>query len=319
MESLFFTQSGCVLFDAVPPLDDVERALEAWPVVAKQAPAPGDDGWIATGPGFVIELRNRAATIVDVVDRPWPDDPRAAAEVPALASAWKGGTFGPSAAPGALARAKVQSWAWEDGKAAAERHRAFVRLRTVVKLSLEDGKSELPKGHDPVHELTTLTELAGTLLRLPGATAFFLPGGEALRSREHVAEVLKRKTGLGPPALDLWCNVRAVGLGQEADARWMLVDVVGMRQLRLVDQEALFADDQEDPDAVMALLRNACVHLVAGRPLPEGSTSEDPRGRRWKASSATGLLAPSNRPVLRWLPEESASPTPDFLARLQQR
>jgi hypothetical protein len=319
MENYFFTQSGCVLFDAAPALEDVERALEAWPVVGKQAPAPGDDGWIASGSGFVVELRNGTAVIVDVVDRPWPDDPRAAAEVPALASAWKGGIFGPSAAPGALARAKVQSWAWEDGKAAAERHRAFVRLRTVVKLSVEEGKGELPEGHDPVHELTTLTELAGALLRLPGATAFFLPGGEALRSREHVADVLRRKTGLGPPPLHLWCNVRMVGLGQEGDTRWTLVDVVGMRQLRLVDQEALFADGQEDPDAGMALVRNACLHLVAGRPLPEGSTSEDARRRRWKASSATGLLAPPNRAVLRWVPEESASPSREFLAKLQPR
>jgi hypothetical protein len=319
LENYFFTQSGCVLFDSAPALEEVERALEAWPVVGKQAPAAGDDGWIASGPGWVIELRNRTGVIVDVVDRPWPDDPRAAVEVPGLASAWRAGIFGPSAAPGALARAKVQSWGWAEGKAAAERHQGFVRLRTVVKLSSAEGKGDLPKGHDPIHELTTLTELAGTLLRLPGATAFFLPGGEALRGREHVADVLKQKTGVGPPPLELWSNVRMVGLGQEGGTRWMLVDVVGMRQLRLVDQEALFADGQEDPDAVMALLRNACLHLVAGRPLPEGSTSEDARRRRWKASSATGLLAPPNRAVLRWTPEESASPSQAFLATLQPR
>lgn len=319
MENFFFTQSGCVLFDAAPTLEEVERALEAWPIVGKQAPAPGEDGWIASGPGFVIELRNGTGVVVDVVDRPWPDDPRAAAEVPALASAWKGGVFGPSAAPGALARAKVQSWAWKDGRIAAESHRGFVRLRTIVKLAVEQGKGELPKGHDPVHELTTLTELAGALLGLPGATAFFLPGGEALRSRQHVADVLRQKTGLGQPPLDVWCNVRVVGLGQEGDARWVLVDVVGMRQLRLVDQEALFADGREDPDAVVALLRSACLHLVAGRVLAQGSTSQDARRRRWRASSATGLLAPPDRAVLRWVPEESPSPGQEFLAKLQPR
>lgn len=319
MENYFFTQCGCVLFDAAPTLEDVERALEPWPVVGKQAPAPGEDGWIASGPGFIVELRNGAAVMVDVVDHAWPDDPLAAGEVPALASAWKAGIFGPSAVPGALARAKVQSWAWKDGKVAAERHRGFVRLRTVVRLSSEEGKRELPKGHDPVHELTTLTELAGTLLGLPGATAFFLPGGEALRSRQHVADVLKQKTGLGLPPLDVWCNVRVVGLGQEGDARWVLVDVVGMRQLRLMDQEALFADGREDPDAAVALLRSACLHLVAGRALPEGSTSQDARRRRWKASGATGLLAPPNRAVLRWVPEESASPGQEFLEKLQPR
>jgi hypothetical protein len=319
MESFFFTQSACVLFDKAPALEDVEHALEAWPVAGHQVPAPGEDGWIASGPGFVIELRNRAAVIVDVVGRPWPDDPRAAVEVPALASAWKSGIFGPSAAPGALGRAKVQSWAWQDGRAAADRHGAFVRLRTVVELSAEDGKGELPKAHDPVHELTTLTELGGTLLRLRGASAFFLPGGEALRSREQVDAALKRKTGIGPPPLDLWVNLRGVGLGQEGDRRWMLVDLVGMRQLRLLDQEAIFAEGQEDPEAVMPLLRNACLHLVEGKPLPAGSTSEDGRRRRWSASSATGILAPLNRAVLRWLPEESARPSEEFLAKLRPR
>src|SRR6266542_1417621 len=185
MENFFFTQCACVLFDHAPALEDVERALEGWPVAGQQAPAPGEDGWIASGAGFVVELRTGAAVIVDVVDRPWPDDPRAAAELPALAAAWKGGMFGPSSAPGALARAKVQSWAWEDGAATADRHGALVRMRTVVELA-SDGSRELPKEHDPVHELTTLTEMAGALLRLRGATAFFLPGGEALRSRDQV-------------------------------------------------------------------------------------------------------------------------------------
>ena len=190
-----------------------------------------------------------------------------------------------------------------------------MRLRTVVELPSD--APALPRDHDPLYELNTITELAGALLGLRAATALFMPGGEALRSREQVEAVLRRKTGFGPPPIDLWANARAVGLGREGDAQWLLVDVVGMRQLRLPDQEALFTEGEEDSDAVAALLRNACLHLVAGKAIPEGSTSDDALGRRWKASPALGLLAPANRPVLRWLRDGSAPPSDALLARLR--
>lgn len=310
-----FTQCACVLFDQAPALEDVGKALDGWALAGEQRPALGEDGWIACGPGFVVELRTGAAVILDLVDRPWPDGARAASENPALDAAWRSGIFGPTSAPGALARAREQAWAWEEGAATADRHRAFVRLRTVAELP-DDGPRQLPKDHDPVHELTTVTEMAGALLRLPGATALFMPGGETLRSREQVEATLRRKTGVGPPPIELWLNLRAAGLGQEGEVRWVLVDVVGMGQLRFPDQEAIFAEGQEQSDAVAALLRNVCLHLVAGKAIPESSTADDGRGRRWKASAAKSVLAP-NRPVLRWLPEESARLTEATLEKLR--
>jgi hypothetical protein len=90
-----------------------------------------------------------------------------------------------------------------------------------------------------------------------------------------------------------------------------------MRQLRLPDQEAIYAEGQEQADAVAALLTNACLHLVSGKGIPEGSTSDDGRGRRWNASAATGVLAPAKRDVVRWLPEQSARPSEAFLAKLR--
>lgn len=316
MPSLLFTQCAAVLFDAPPSLEEVERALAAWPVAGAQKPAEGDDGWIASGPGFLVELRKGGAVIVDVVDRPWPDDPRAALEKPALAAAWRAGQLGIASAPGALARARQQCWAWADGPDAAARHRAFVRMRKVVPLKDESGS--LPKDHDPVHELATLTEMAAPLLRLPGASALFFPGGEALRSREQVEEVLQRKVGVGPPSLDLWVNLRALGLGEEGATKWALVDTIGMRQLRLPDHEAIFADGQEEPDAVAQMLTNACLHTAAGKGIAPGSTMDDARGRRWKASQATGLLSPE-RPVIRWNPEAGPAPSEAFLARGKAR
>ena len=314
MGKFFYTQCACVLFDSAPALDDVERALESWALAARQAPAPGEDGWMACGPGFVVDLSGGGSVIVDLLDRPWPDDPLAVSKDPVLEAAWRSGQFGPTSAPGALARAQTHGWSWDQGAAAAERHRALLRLRTVVELGT-DAPGEALKGHDPVHELTMLTEMAGGLLGLPGASALFLPGGEALRSPEQIRVVLRRKAGSGPPPIDLWLNLRTVGLGQEGDNRWSIVDVVGMGQLRLPDQEALFGEEQERGDGVVPLLRYACTHLVSGNGIADGSTVEDLRGGLWSATSATGVLAP-NRSVLRWLPQKGARPSEEFLARL---
>jgi len=310
--SFLFTQCAAVLFDGAPGLAAIEKALEGWTIAGPQQAAPGDGGWVTSGPGFVLALARGGSVVVDLVDRPWPDLPGPADT--AVLAAWRGGIFGPSASPGALVRARAQSWSWVDGAAAADRHRAFVRLRTWVRVS-EQGA--LPKGHDPAHELTTLGELAGDLLHLPGATAFFLPGGEALRSREQVEAVQQRKAGLGPPPLELWTNTRAMALGEQGGLRWMLVDVVGMGQLRLLDQEALFAESAEDAEAVAPLLRSACLHLLGGQGFGPGSTADDARGRRWRASSATGLLAPG-RPVVRWLPEAVPPPGEAVLAALEK-
>jgi hypothetical protein len=310
--SFLFTQCTAVLFDRPPPLEGLEKALGNWTIAGPQRAAPGEDGWVASGPGFVLALAKGGKVVVDAVDRAWPDNPSSAD--PGVLAAWRGGIFGPSASPGALARARQQSWSWVGGAAAADRHRAFVRLRTWVALT-EGGA--LPKGHDPAHELTTLGELAGDLLQLPGASAFFLPGGEALRSREQVEAVRRQKAGLGPPPLELWTNTRAMGLGEHGGLRWVLIDVVGMGQLRLPDQEALFAENTEDAEAVAPLLRNTCLHLLGGHGLGPGSTADDARGRRWKASSATGILAP-RRPVIRWLLESAPPPGDAVLAALEK-
>jgi hypothetical protein len=314
VETFSFTQCACVLFERAPSLEDVERAIDSWNPVGRPNPAAGEHGWALSGPGFILELRRGGHALVDVVDRPWPDDPAAGEATPALGAAWRAGAFGPLSTPGALSRAIDQPWLWEDGAAVAGRHAAFVRLRTGY-ATPEGAPRDLPHDHDPVYELTLLTELAQPLLRLDGALAFFVPGGEALRSREQVDAAFARKVGQGPPPFELWSNVRSIALLKEGEVRWLALDVVGMGQLRLPDQEAIFAEGQEKPDAIEALLRNVCLHLVSARPVPPGSTSDDARGRRWRASIAVGIVAPQ-RPVLRWLPEGSARPPEATLLKL---
>ncbi|HYV65765.1 MAG TPA: hypothetical protein VE964_05955 [Myxococcales bacterium] len=312
MERFSFTQCACVLFDHAPALEVVERALKDWTIVGEPNQGEGDDGWAVCGPGFVAELRGGGFAVIDVLDRAWPDDAATAESVPAIGSAWHAGAFGPAATPRALARAMDQSWAWPEGAQTASGHGGVVRLRTGT-ASSEEAPVEGDAQSDPLYELTSLTELARPLLRLPGALAFFVPAGEALRSRAQVEAALDRKVGFGPPPIELWSNLRSVALPGEGSVSWLLMDVVGMGQFGQPDPEALFAEGQEQPDAVETLLRNVCLHLTSARLIPAGATADDGSGRRWRATAASGVVAPS-RPVLRWLPEQSVRPTEAELA-----
>lgn len=316
MPESFVLQCAAVLLEEPPTAKEVQVALSGWPW-APQNPAEGEDGWMTCGPGFTVDRRGQRKVVIDAFNRAWPDDPGAAGESPALAGAFKRGLFGVVTEPGALARAKAQAWAWPEGPAAVARHRGVLRLRTMIELA-DDARREPPAGYDALHDLTVLTELAGALLELRAACAVFFPGGEALRSREHVKQVLGQKLGLGPPPLELWVNLRAVPLGKDAGAQWMLSDTVGMAQLRAMDVEAIYADGQEDPAAVAGMLSNGCLHLAAGKPLPSGSTADDARGRRWKATHADSLVMP-RRQVVRWLPEASARPGEVLFAKGKAR
>jgi hypothetical protein len=313
MENVFLTQCACVLFDGVPALDALEVALAGWDLSDRQAAAPGEHGWTVAGRGFLISLRGSGVAVVDVVPRPWPDDPSEARAHPSLGAAWRAGLFGSFAEPGALVRAKQQDGLWPEARTVADRHRAFVRLRTGYRATA-GGEPAPPADHDALHELLTLTELADALMGIPGALAFFVPAGEALRSRDHVREVLTRKVGVAAPPLELWTNTRGVRLDAETDPRWLLLDVVGMAQLELPDQEALFAEGSEAPENVEALLRNACLHLLAGRPIPPGTTADDRGGHRWRAGVAEAVLGP-RRQVLRWQPEAGPRPGDEILPR----
>jgi uncharacterized protein DUF4261 len=313
VESFAFSQCACVLFERVPALADVERAFERWTVAGKSKASDGDDGWAVSGPGLILALPDGSFALADLVARAWPDDPAVAA-APGLAAAFRAGMFGPGTTPGALKRAADQSWAWPEGASAAGRHGGLVRLRMGYGRP-QGAPADYQGGQDPIYELALLTEISRSLVGMKGALGFFVPSGEALRSREQVEAAMARKAGRSPPPVDMWSNIRAVALLEEEGERWLLVDMVGMGQLGLPDHEAIFADGKEEPGAVQGLLRNACMHVLSGRPIPPGSTSDDGAGRRWTASFAHGIVAP-RREVVRWLPEQSPRPSQGLLEKL---
>ena len=316
MPTFSFTQCVAVLFANTPDAEQIEAALERWPLAGNGKAAEGDDGWALSTGGYVLDAADGGYVAVDVVPRRWPDDPEAIAASPGLSSAWSQGAFGPAATPGALARAADQPWLWDGAATAVGDHQAFVRFRTGLVAPEPDSPeaAKAPK-RDRAFELSLLTEMAQPFLQKKGALAFFAPAGEALRSREQIDAALRRKVGAGQLPFDLWTNVRAVALSRTPEAGWHCLDVVGMAQLGLPDVDAIFAEGREDPEAVEQLLRNACLHLLSGHTIGPGSTSDDAKGRRWEASHAFALVAP-RRPVVRWLPYGRSRASQGLIAKL---
>ena len=100
VESFAFSQCVCVLFERVPVLTDVERALERWTVAGKSKASEGDDGWAVSGTGLIVALPDGSYALVDLVGRAWPDD-AAVASAPGLGAAFRAGMFGPGTTAGA--------------------------------------------------------------------------------------------------------------------------------------------------------------------------------------------------------------------------
>jgi hypothetical protein len=312
-----FSACVAVLFDRPVSADDLADALNrlAPPTVVKAAEA-----WEFSGPAAVIPYRPEVngSLVADAVDRPWPDamgDPKTD---PTLFAAWSVGAFGPYTFPGSLTRATLQSWAWPDGKAVLNGHKAFARLRISYTLGGGPDAPTLPEEYDPVAELKFLTGAAIEVLTLPGAICYFNPSGEAIRPPELVSDALRYADEEQVPPLDLWANVRLYDAGDG----WRLMDTVGHSQLDKPGLPGPFPDlevglppgDKYEPQEIDGFLRNVSIYLLDHGPvIRDGDTIDGPGDVRWRAKvRKNGLVVPP-RPTVRFFPDDGSTPPPSML------
>lgn len=305
-----FTASAVVLAESAPTLDAIEAALPEVEVKARHG-TPSDNVWMG-GPSLLVAMRpevNGFVTI-DVVDRPWPDtmgDPTTDID---LFGAWSLGAFGPFVFPGNLTRARAFALRFAEAKRAVEKHGALVRVRASYVLGAPDDAPALPSDYDPLEELRFVTDLARSLLDVPGALAYFDPNGEVLLDAASLARSLEHHRESELPPFDVWSTIRFFPLEEGPEPKWVAMDTIGMEQLDILDQEACFRPDDVDPDDVAELLRNISLYLLErGNVIRDGDTLEGPGGV-WRASEAEESLAPAPRPTLRWAREGAGVPPP---------
>lgn len=300
----FYTQTVVVLFELAPAVEALRAALAPGFEVVKSLDG-GDDAWFG-GPGLLVAYRREVngALVVDVVDRPWPDDMGDPKDGTSLFGAWTLGQLGPLTFPGNLARAAQQAWRWRDGApAAVAAHQGFVRLRLTYVGGASQDAPVMPRDCDPVHELEFLTRAARALLDLPSALAFFVPGGEILLSRELLDGISRHFHAHGLPPVAAWCNLRLFNL----DGGWSLMDTVGNWQLDLPDMEAAFPKGSRDLGEVDEFLRNATdYHREKGADIVKDGETMDLSGRPpWRGLHFEDSLLSPPRRVLRWIPVDA--------------
>jgi hypothetical protein len=295
-----FTQGVCVLLDRPATLDDIESALGSYDVRGRR---DGGGAWEFGGPTVIVAYRpeENGLVAIDTVDKPWPDamgDPK---DQSMVFGAWSMGHFGPFTFPGNLERAAQHSWTWEPGKSIADRHKAFLRIRSSYAFGAKDDAPVLPADYEPYPELEFVTKLASALLEVPGALCYFNPGGEILRDQDGLRESLNFGWSNNLPPFDIWSNVRLFKIDDE----WTLMDTVGNGQLDLPDIEACFHSESYDCGEIDNFLRNITLYLLRnGEVIDPGDTIDGPGGARWQSHPFENGLCDPPRRVLRFLPQD---------------
>jgi hypothetical protein len=298
MSAGFFVQGVAILFPQAPFDPELEAALA--PLGASPRPGTAQN---LHATSWVLPLRSDAggAVLVDVLPRPWPDafgDPETDASTFVARGA---GAFGPGAWPGGLQRAARGS-PEADALARVERHLGVVRVRLTYALDLPDGAPLFPGGRDPVAELRAVLEVAGAVLRLPGALAFYNPNAEVLVTPPAFERAMAASGRALPWPLVV--AVRELPLEQPAGR---LLDTLGLgaqfdrARFALLDHEILLGDGV-DPEKARRMLQGlSATAIQRGQDWQEGDEVEGPGGS-WVARRQEEALVVPPRPVWRWLP-----------------
>ncbi len=300
-----FDQSAIVLFQHAPSLDEIEAVLGDFHVAGRTEANtdPEQQHWAYEGEALVLTLQDNTGTaiIVDVVNHSWVDWPEPKDDEK-LFSAFAAGAFGPAVTPGCMNRTVKQTWIWPGAKDVANKHKAMVRIRTTRMMASDEQLEQEPL--DPKVELRIVTAIAIQVMTLDGALAYFNPNGEAMRDPETVAESLEWHEDEGLLPLELWSNVR-IGL-IETGAKWLVMDTVGMVQLKLPDVECCFEDGKYNRQEVDTFLRNVCQYLfdMGGDMIREGDTMEGPGGKTWDVLVFENPIANPMRKTIRFLPQD---------------
>lgn len=298
------SQTVAVLFETAPSVDSLAIALARFTPAARAA-VGGEFAWRLSGPGFIVPFQAEVNgfALVDVCAHPWPDTMGHTQDATSTFDGWVLGHFGAQTHPGSLARALAQPWHWSSAPKAVHTHRAFVRIRTTYVLGSDDSSPLRPDEWDPVAEMQFVSEIAAAVLTLPSALAWFVPGGEVLRSPAQFHELRERATPSDPLPLTLWASVRLFRLQAEPpDHDWTLMDTVGMQQFEVTDHEALFRRRDEVAAAdVDRFLRNIALYeLRAGPVIVDRDTADGPDGTTWRARRIAEAHTAPPRAVLRW-------------------
>jgi hypothetical protein len=304
----FNTQVVAILLQNPVTLEQVREVL--WDFGKSDDHSGTDDpaAWAIGSRGFNIFYdgpKKEGAVILDIIDRPWPDDMGDMQTSPMVMMAWTMGQFGPGAFPGSLERACQQSWSWPDAQETVQKHAAFIRLRLTYMTGEQDENAPLlPEGYDASdsqHELAFLDDIAKSLLDLPGALCYFNPSGEVVMPPQVLVERSAAAQDANLPNLSAWANIRLF----RASDQWSLMDSVGNAQFETPDMEILVSNGNDEAlNDYDGFIRNLTWYLMQNPgAIKDGHTADGPGGQLLRAQFFSNPLIVPPRDVILWLPD----------------
>lgn len=296
-----FTQGFCVLTDRNIDMEVVKAALATYN--PRYVEATPESNWQMGGEFLVLDgpITGLIAT-VDIVNRQWPDEMGSPQEDPMTFGAWTMGFFGPLTFPGNLERAVQHSPRREKNQTLKDKHRGFIRLKSCYKV---DGPNDrlIPENYKPLDEIRFLTDIAVSLINIPGCLCYFNPGGEMILDKQTLVEWLDVSDKHNLPPIEVWSNIRLFTI----DSTWSVMDTIGNEQFDLPDFEAFFKTAQYDASKIDFYLRNITLHFLnpASKILKDGDGIDGPEGRKsnWRVLVSETATSTPPRDVARLVPE----------------
>jgi hypothetical protein len=292
-----FLQTGVILFDRLPSLDEVAAVLAGVPIVRRRE-RDGNSGYWFGGEGMLLVETgsgNNGAIAVELFHRPWPDSMGSPETDTELFGAWAMRQFGLTNFPYGLARANAE------GTAARSDHASFVRLNLSYVFGAGADALVCPEDRDVEAELRAVAGLAELVCAIPGAVGWFAPNGEVWLPLPEARAKLARQAA-GELLTELWVTTRAYPAG-----RHLLVETVGVAPMsrKLAEaydhQVVVLPDLGLDGDVVSRFVLELSGAARGGSKVVPSEPVLGPGGR-WFAS-LVNTDNPPPRPVVRWLHE----------------
>jgi hypothetical protein len=297
-----FLQTGVLLLDRAPSLDELEGCLSNEEIGRRVEPSPEGPDWLS-GDGSLIVATNsgtNGAIAVNVFARVWPDSMGSPEHDPELFGAWAMRHFGISTFPLALARAAAQATIGAE-------HAAFIRLNLSYVFGVGEDAPVCPADRRVAAELEAVAGLALRLSALPGVTAWFAPGGEVLLPIDAARALLARQAAreLVP---ELWISTRSYPAGQMLVVETVGIGALGEKLSETLDHQLLLPDLGLDPDVVIRFLLELSGAARFGSEVVPAEPVLGPGGRWYPSRAKTDNPPP--REVVRWAHESGAAHEP---------
>jgi hypothetical protein len=297
-----FVETMVLLLRSVPTIQEIKTVLGEFTI--NRVRKEGIDTWEHCGPAIFLEYREECfgQYVIDIVDRPWPDELDYDKPDTTLHKAWREGCFGINTCPGALERAIEHAWVWPEGREAVKEAKAFLRVRTTFVLDRDEEFEDdewIPCDYYAAEELMEIHSVILALFKLPQVICYFNPQGEVLREEKSFDEADELYYDNELPALELWCNVRLFRFNDQ----WTMMDTVGNSQIGTPDIEAIFFSEAYSPADIEQLLRVATMYFLENADFNEESI-EDENGTSWKLTIHLDSVCDPPRQVVRLIPDD---------------